>query len=95
MFQFMRLGIVVNVHLVLFLWVGKYQRYLQEPVAKLPNIRYHIPNFCAHIENFYGAGAPKFGIGEHKFGIGAHKFGIGWFIPTCLIDELAILNIKD
>ena len=45
--QFKCIDILVNVHLVLLLVGGKYQKYLLKPVDKLSKIRYPIPNFCA------------------------------------------------
>ena len=52
MSQFKRLGVVIILHLVSLLWVGRYQKYLQKPDGNVKKIRHPIPNFCAPIPNF-------------------------------------------
>ena len=86
MSQFKHLGIVVNVHLVSLLWVGKYQKYLQKPGDKLSKIRYPIPNSCAPIPSL-GTRIPNLGAPNSNFGWHrnlAPKFGTNVANP---IDE--------
>ena len=88
---FKPLGIIVNVHLVSLLWVGKYQKYLQKPVDKLSKnkipysklmlpysitLRHPIPNLGAPIPNL-GAPTPNFGASFKMADTGSWRQSLG------------------
>ena len=87
MSQFKSFWVVINLHLVSWLWVEKYQIYLQKKLFEI------FQNKISSILNFQptlnlGAPTPNLGaptpwhqlpIGAQKFRVGPHKFRVGYF----------------